>query len=74
LAEEVLMEAKDYILSGCDIIPTDLVEVECKKIKELVRNPPMAYSLRVDSADYFNDAHRYSCTTAFGPLPSKYHI
>jgi hypothetical protein len=54
----VLMEAKDYILSGCDIVPKDLVEVECQKIKEHVRNPPMAYSLRVDSADYFNDAHR----------------
>ena len=52
------MEAKDYILSGSDIVPKDLVEGECEKIKENIRNPPMAPSLRVNSADYFNDAHR----------------
>jgi hypothetical protein len=57
-AEELLAEAKDYILSGSDIVPKDLVEGECERIKENIRNPPKAPSLRVNSADYFNDAHR----------------
>lgn len=56
--EELLMEAKQYILSGSDIYPHDKVEIECKKIREKIRNPPEAERLAINIADYFNDADR----------------
>jgi hypothetical protein len=57
--EELLMEAKEYILSGSDIHSQDKIEEECARIKKKITNPEEAEQLAINTADYFNDAHRY---------------
>ena len=57
-AEELLVEAKQFINAGSDIIPKDTVEIECRRIKDKILHPPSASSLKIDDADYFNDTDR----------------
>ena len=61
MVDELLTEARQYILSGSNIISKSRVEAECKKIRMKIQNPPAAVTLKVDSADYFNDADRSFC-------------
>jgi len=56
--EELLTEAKQYILSGSDIYSKEKVEVVCKRIKDKIQSPPEAERLAINVADYFNDADR----------------